>query len=177
MNRLPFLDLLRGLAIVLMALDHAVVVFGWPEELRHLTRPALPAFMVVSGYLFTRVGPRYFDVVLAALVTWPVVQYLGLVWIHILLVYALVVPGLALPLGLRVVVGSLGLLQAMTWPLGWGGYEPGYVFAFLVLGNLLAYTGIRWPEVRFRLLEVVGQWPLSVYVGHLVALAGVKLLT
>ncbi|GIW97327.1 MAG: hypothetical protein KatS3mg111_0660 [Pirellulaceae bacterium] len=53
-TRIPELDLFRGLAIVLMVIDHVAWVFGQPIEpwsIRGVTRLAMPWFCWIMGYL------------------------------------------------------------------------------------------------------------------------------
>ena len=163
-TRLPVLDVLRGLALVLMVADHSLSVLDL-DQWRILTRPALPLFMVVSGYLFRGIGPRYALVVLAAALSWYPVFALELEWLHILAVYALVVPFLLLPLPWLALIGSALMVVGYEYPMSMG-YEPGYVLAFLILGRFLRVAGLQLPALRSRPLEVLGRYPLTVYVGH-----------
>lgn len=169
-TRNPFIDALRGLAIILMALDHLLHVYDPGSPLRAVTRFAMPLFMVVAGYLGTGYCTRrYLEVVIAGALSWPIAQALGMPLVHILFVFALVYPLLRLPIGGLLIVGSIGLLQAHNWPLPLGGYQPGYVLSFLVMGRLAAVSGYCLPSPRFRFLtfELFGRYPLEIYVVHL----------
>lgn len=57
-SRLASLDTLRGLAIVLMVVDHIAWLFGdsqiAPLHIRFFTRLAMPLFCALSGYLLAR---------------------------------------------------------------------------------------------------------------------------
>lgn len=60
--RLHALDALRGLAIVLMTIDHAAAMFGGmriePGNVRFFTRLAEPLFVVLFGYMLAGRGRR-----------------------------------------------------------------------------------------------------------------------
>jgi surface polysaccharide O-acyltransferase-like enzyme len=165
-----WVDTFRGCAVSLMIFDHLIVVFTDFQDVRNFTRIALPMFCVLSGYLSgDRLGDRYGQLWLSALLSWPIVLVLELALIHILLVFALVYPLLFLPPTYFLFVLSLGLLQAFTWPIGWAGYEPGYVFAFLSVGRLMRLSGWQLPSAKFSVPVVswLGRWPLSAYVSHI----------
>lgn len=173
MERNHTIDMIRGLAIFLMVVDHVIVAYELDPFYRNFTRLALPLFMILAGFLssgrFTR---RYFQVWLAAAISWPFVLLMNVAVVHVLLVFVLVYPVLRLPLPGLIVAGSLGLLQANNWPVEWGGYEPGYVLAFLVLGRLSLLSGLSFSVVppSYGLLAVMGRAPLYTYVGHLILL-------
>lgn len=188
-GREVFLDRIRGLAMLLMLLDHVLVL--WldvqpGEDLRwwlrrSVTRFSMPLFMLVSGYLFGRTSRRrMFEVAAAALVVNVV---LALFWPSFLLPEILAVWVFLLPvrkflLRFPVEAGALGVLQAMYLPVRWPGYEPGVVLLFLALGRIwsdradrrtgvLGSAGDRLPVW----LGCLGRHPLGVYVVHLLALA------
>lgn len=168
------LDAARAAGIALMILDHVAVVYEWPPIVRDITRLAMPLFMVTSGYLFTgKLGQRYWDVWTTAAMTWPMVVILELALVHVLIVYALVLPLLRAQPGTLLLLACLGLLQTYNWPIPWNGYQPGYVLAFLVLGQFARQAGIEirhrdWPQW----LTWAGRFPLTAYGVHLVALVG-----
>lgn len=169
MDRNPLIDVIRGLAILLMVLDHVAAVYGFDPWVRDLTRPALPMFMVLAGFLGSGlVTSRYWDVVTVAVMTLPLLVYLQLVLVPILVVFALVYPLLRYSPGWLVIFASAGLLWAHNWPLQWGGYEPGYVLAFLAFGRLGALAGVQIPRLTWSLpgLALIGRYPLTVYALH-----------
>lgn len=174
LTRNQLIDVIRGLSILLMALDHVLAVVDPSSPWRHLTRAAMPGFMVISGYLGAgAVDRRYWDVVMAAVISWPLAVFLELALVHILMVFVLVYPLLRLPIGGLILVASLGLLQAHNWPIHTGGYQPGYVFAFLAVGRLAALAGYQAPNppIRSPFVSWLGRRPLQAYVGHLIILA------
>jgi hypothetical protein len=174
-GRLELLDKLRGLAIVLMVVDHVAVQTGSPWFVRTLvTRPALPLFLLVAGMLW-RPGLRRRHLQLAAAAGSATVlgAQLGMVAPDVLVVIGI---GLAaMPLAVRwpVVTLALAAIQPTTWPL-WQGYEPGTVLVLLYLGHALATRTpleLRWADRLPWWTAVVGRFPLTVYVGHLAVLA------
>ena len=168
------LDAARAAGIALMIVDHIAVVYDWPAPTRDITRLAMPLFMITSGYLFTgKLGQRYRDVWATAAITWPMVVVLELALVHVLIVYALVLPLLRANQGTLLSLTCLGLLQAFNWPIGWNGYQPGYLLAFLTLGQLARQAGIEiqhrdWPSW----LTWAGRYPLTAYGSHLAVLVG-----
>lgn len=172
MERSHAIDLIRGTAIALMVFDHAIVAFDLDPQWRHLTRVAMPMFMIVSGWLFCgSLTARYWQVWAAAALTWPFVLMLDVAVVHVLLVFALVYPLLLLPLPWLVCLAGLGLLQVYNWPLNWGGYQPGYVLAFLVVGRLSRLAGMNFPRITLpALVTAPGRYPLTLYTAHLIGL-------
>ncbi|MCA1726985.1 MAG: heparan-alpha-glucosaminide N-acetyltransferase domain-containing protein [Actinobacteria bacterium] len=186
--RVRSLDAARGLAVVLMIVDHVAAVMGsnagplwW---VRHtVTRPALPLFMVVAGILIARRRSSWSWRRLVAIAGAGVVA----TWLllvsgiqfgpDVLLVLVATCPAWGVlsrrPLELLV----LGLLQALYLPIGWGGYEPGLVLAYLGVGILAGGCGERLSWIRGRAFELVGRYPLTWYLGHLVVLGLVVKLT
>ena len=192
-----FLDQLRGLAVVLMIIDHvlavgtaAVLARGLPvsivviDDARFfrltITRLALPLFMVVSGYLLAdrdRPSRRRQGQLLAAAV---VAQILfaplpGLSDVDVLVVVFVVQLAWPVLRASPVVFAALGMVAAVnvaTLPFGWTGYSPALVAALMCLGALAARTKDRGAERARRMplpkwLAAVGRRPLTAYVGHL----------
>ena len=191
------LDRLRGLAVLLMLVDHLLVFapqfsdawFFSPAPgsptwwTRHtLTRLSMPLFMLVSGFLLHDRPPsrrrRLLIGVLGGLLTlllnwsWPAfgVPEILVVWSLVMLLTPLLREH---PLEMLV----LGVLQQLYLPVSWQGYQPGLVAAFLAAGVLWR----RLPAPA-RLLEAlgdalpsffatVGRRPLLWYATHLTFLA------
>ena len=167
MMRNQALDTLRGLAVLLMILDHAAVVFGLPEIIRLYTRVAMPLFMAISGYLWTAHRPHRLGLVaLAAALSAPLEIYLGLTQPGILTVWLLA--QIAMPLVARYPAETAFFALVSTFMINpWSGYHPGLLLVFLALGRLIP------PPRHFHLppFALVGRLPLSFYLAHLVILS------
>lgn len=177
--RVAGLDRLRGLAVVLMVLDHVLLIVvggGLALVLRlSVTRLSLPLFCVVAGALVVD-RPRWRRlgaVVLAGYVAMVIGYPLGIGQPDVLVVLAVALA--VAPLVVRVGWALPGLcwclLQATTWPFPWRGYQPGVVLGLVLVGHLagrerLGRIGDRLPEV----FERVGRRPLAWYLGHLLVL-------
>lgn len=179
--RLSWVDTLRGLAVALMILDHALFVFDGPAVLRlTVTRPALPLFLfcaaaVLRGRPSSR---RTGQLVAAGIAETLLLSALGFPQPGpVLLIGLVLVAAGRLPqvfLGHPLLVGTLGLLQALYVPLPWTGYQPGLVVAWFSIGLLGAFQladPARWLAARSPSLAAAAGWmgrrPLSLYVGHL----------
>lgn len=181
-KRFSILDCWRGLAVVLMVLDHVLAVLGAPVVTRLLvTRLSLPLFCATSGALHLIAGPRS---------PRRSLQLLGVALLETVLnlVLGLGVPG---PVTLMLVMGwvgralrperhglvlvVVGVLQAVYLPVPWTGYQPGLVLAWWSLGALGVLAEVdqvtRFTRWCPRWLEAVGRRPLGWYVGHLLVLA------
>lgn len=177
-GRYGTLDRVRGLAIGLMVVDHALVAAGagvGPIRLT-LTRLALPLFLLLAGALWTRsaLGRRHLEIGAAGLVATGLGLVVGIGQPDVLL---LILGALVLMRWAGPVLAGAAAIQATTWPMGWTGYEPGVVVVLVVLGHLygarpLDRLGQRLPAA----LEVVGRHPLGWYLGHLAVLALLKVV-
>ena len=187
------LDRWRGLAVVLMVLDHALAAtMAWSgtADLAEftrltLTRAAMPVFMVVSGDLADRHAPRparLAQVAAAALVVnllWAVLPVgtappdILLLWLAAMLVRRLWV---AWPVPAVI----LGLIQTLYWPIPYNGYQTGLVVALLAVGVLAhrarAIPPLTLPPVLDRPVAAIGRHPLGWYLAHIVAIALVALV-
>lgn len=185
-NRRERIDRLRGLAMSLMLLGHALAVTGSGGWLRlTLTRGSLPIFAAITGYLLAERMPRPARVAqVAAVGLWSSMT-----------VAALAVPGLDAVDPLIVIAAALvlwpvvrrwpvlsalvGTVQAVTYHGLYPGYQLGEVVALMAAGVLLRrsaspgdiaaarQTADRLPAV----LGAVGRRPLSVYAAHIIFLA------
>jgi uncharacterized membrane protein len=178
------LDSLRGLAVMLMVLDHALVVWAPESIVRYtLTRLSLPLFMLCTAAVCERYGTsnrRLGQIALAGVLVsvglnaaWP--AFPAQPDVTLLIVAAILVAQATVPRFGAYPVVVCGLIQALYVPVGWHGYEPGLVLAWLLIGSLAL---ARSPELVARLggglpdwLGGLGRHPLSVYVGHLAILA------
>lgn len=176
-GRLVALDGLRGLAILLMVMDHAALVYGAPWGVREVvTRLAVPLFMLTAGYLW-RPGlrRRHLETALAAVVATPLLSTIGGAEFGILVVFLLVLPLVPVAVRWPLPVLALCLLQLSTWQIPWYGYQPGFVLGLLVVGQLAWLWGRDREFLRAGELcaafAFLGRWPLTLYVGHLAVLA------
>ena len=175
-RRLHTLDVARGLAVLLMVLDHIWLARAFPCAWlirKVITRAALPIFMMVSGYLWAVRGwswRRGTLLVLAAMLSVRLAAGAGLPMPDILTIFAVVQAMAALAVRWPIPLAAAGLLQSSEWRIGWPNYEPGVVLCFCCLGVLLAKMG-ELPTLRCRWLEWIGRHPLTWYLGHLAALA------
>ncbi len=178
------LDVLRGLAVVLMVVDHVagmVLALGGGVGLMWLrvsvTRLSLPLFMLVAGVLWCRrarglTWRRWFELVAVGAVVSTLLPFAGLPAPDLLLVLALVAPLARFVLRWPVEAAVVGVVQAVNLPVAWEAYQPGYVVLWLALGVLVAERGgvPLWVD-RLRpagLLAGVGRRPLAWYLGHVV---------
>lgn len=187
-SRIAAVDRARGLAVLLMLLDHALVLVQfrahelvqWAYALRMtVTRASLPLFCLCTGVLlhFRRSSRRLLDVALVALVLNVALDVvpIGIGSPEILGVWSLVMLGSVWLLRWPVPVVVLGVLQATIWQVGWAGYEPGLVAAFVAVGVLAGRPALAWADALPAWVGAVGSRPLRWYVGHLVVLMGVQL--
>lgn len=182
--RIQAWDRLRGLAILLMVLDH-LAVFGFfgssaPVVGMRLTitRLALPIFMMVAGSLWAVRGPgpnwyRLANCVVGGLVAFVCWSSIGLPHVDILIVFAAVALYAAVIVRWPVVCLVAGILQTINLPVMSPGYELGYVAAWLALGVLVGDRP-SWRSLGDSLpawLASIGRRPLLWYTSHLVVLA------
>lgn len=153
MSRVVRLDELRGLAVLLMLLDHVLAMglshWHWPGEFQWIrqtiTRAALPLFMMVAGYLWqVRCGPSWRSVRASwegAVMSFPACLAVGFGVPDILGLYAAAATGGKLLKRWPLLACVTGLLQALYLPLNLAdgrSYEPGLVVAFCCLGTIWA---------------------------------------
>lgn len=181
------MDWLRGLAVILMVVDHAAALLmpylgqqsaGWATLwlVRHtLTRAALPLFLGVAGYLWASRLPRpgrLAAVLAAAVVCDGLGTILGFPWPDVLWLYCLGAAGASVVVRWPVQIAAAALVAWATFPLPGLNYHPGQVVGLLALGVLAARV---YPEPltadRSSWLCVVGRRPLTWYVVHLAVLA------
>lgn len=177
------IDKLRGLAILLMILDHVLSIID-PENLARytLTRAALPIFMLIAGYLLANRNAsikRYLQLVAAAFASLTIVQYIpGMAKVDVLFVIALALALWPIAQHYPIIALCVGTVQAQTLGL-WDGYQPGHLLALMCAGALLKHTRAHNDElVAKRIADAiphafaqVGRWPLLVYLGHLLLIA------
>ncbi|HEV2293807.1 MAG TPA: acyltransferase family protein [Tepidisphaeraceae bacterium] len=145
------LDVLRGCAILLMVLDHVLAVgllhWGWLPGWHLLrvtvTRPAMPIFMLVAGYLWHVKADnpfpwvRWVQLCGAASVSAVVMHVLGFPQPDILAVFALVALSARLSASYPLTSVVCGFSQAFYLPIfGGATYEPGHILGLCAVGVL-----------------------------------------
>lgn len=192
-RRLDGIDRLRGLAVLLMVLDHVVIAgvsvgawsysAWWPAWLIRMgpTRAAMPIFMVLVGLFIARRPARttrVWQVIAAGLLVSACIAASG-GWMPLPEILLLASPILAASSYVRrwpTALAAIGVVQVFTWPIGTP-YEPGAVLALVCVGVLTARSTRRsrldtvcsasLPAV----LGPVGRRPLMWYVSHLAAVS------
>ena len=171
--RAQHLDALRGLAVSLMVVDHLALAFGVLPLRLTLGRLAMPLFFILAGHLSRRVGPR---------TLWALALGLALPalapWIdspNVLAWYAAGVGALAAARYLRLPLWLLLALPLTLAANGWGspvltGYNPLCLLGLMALGAMLPRASFDWARRLPAPLAVLGRYPLTVYVGHVLAL-------
>lgn len=174
--RLVGIDRLRGLAVLLMVIDHLLIVVGQESSIYRftVTRLAMPLFFVVAGALVSRIDvPRLLLVatcgaLLPILVPWTeqpnvLVQYvmgvllLGLCWF-------------SRPAVVLVLVLLLGAI-ANRYTANLHGYDWAALPALVLAGWLAGRETVdRIGRPLSFLFEGLGRYPLSIYFGHLLLL-------
>jgi len=172
-KRIASLDALRGLAILLMILDHILAVTGELQILRFtVTRFSMPLFFLVSGFLLYRVNiPR---LVIVGLIGIALPMYVGFIdEPNVLFLYAVFAPFIVWarnsPLALMG-ISAFGLAMYANNFLDLpGAYAPFALFGLMALGKLVPRES--WERVRLpRFLNYAGRYPLTTYVVHLLVL-------
>jgi surface polysaccharide O-acyltransferase-like enzyme len=181
-TRLVGLESGRGLAVLVMVLDHVLIVTGYVDSpvRATVTRVAMPLFMVVAGALVGRLRARRLLRVAIAGLALP----LFVPWIdnpNILLLYGLGAVGVA---AARWAAGRSGLWVLLVAAVaglanGYGDLGTGYplpsVVALMCAGALVGRgpldQAFGWLRRRGLLwLSSIGRRPLAVYIGHLAVL-------
>lgn len=189
-GRIFIIDAIRGLAIVLMVLDHslfAIESIGVTNALIEnsrltITRFAMPLFMIASGLIWALYGlkvKRWIQVFVVAIL---LNLFLRVFWSdfnnpEILFVWAILAIGWRLIVRFPISVIIIGYIQFIFWPIPWSGFQPGELAIFLGVGVLAARTALDqlWKYIKFEkllsALAFIGHYPLSIYCGHLISLS------
>ncbi len=188
-QRIWQLDRIRGLAIVLMLLDHVLALnpsVGGMAVRLSLTRFAMPLFMMTAGYLIaskrSAFSARRLSVIAAAgVVSCTCCWSLSLPTFDILVGFAFVVMVTGAVVRWPLLLVLVGFIQAAWLPLHFPAYELGAVVAWvsigaLIVGSMHSGSFLAWADRVPRVLEPIGRYPLRWYVGHLVVLAVMVLL-
>jgi hypothetical protein len=176
-GRSAAVDAVRGLAVLLMVGDHLCATLApgsvWAGVYRlTLGRLAMPLFFLLSGSLVRRLSWRHAGVLAVGLVL-PVLAP----WVdapNVLVWYAAGAALLVLfarqgwPLWLLLLPALVLYANGWTTALGTS-YQPWALFALMAVGQLVGRQAwARMPSPGP--LRLLGRWPLSVYVGHVLAL-------
>ena len=192
-NRNSSIDLIRGLAIILMIFDHALLayssIYGSNEYIYlfriTLTRFSMPLFMIISGtvlFLFGLKIRRWLSVFIIALMINIITFNL---WKdfnspEILLVWCFVVIFYKIYLKFPIIVLVLGYIQTQFFQItlyNYNGYQPGDIIIFLVFGILASkyITSLTFPILSklyiFHFISFIGSKPLMIYFSHLLILS------
>jgi len=188
-SRLLILDAMRGLAIVIMIIDHVLAALesigvgsNVVEYSRlSVTRFSMPLFMIASGIAWTRYGLRFTR--WAQVVLWAVVinSLTRLLWPdfnfpEILAIWAALAIAWKFIRRFPIITMIIGYTQTTYWQIPWQGFQPGELAIFLGVGVLLSKVSLDflWRERRtsrlIKPLAVVGRYPLTIYGGHLIAI-------
>lgn len=172
-ERVRHLDAIRGLAVLVMVVDHVSIVADVLPLRLTVGRLAVPLFFILAGHLARRLSAR---------TLWAAALGLALPgfapWIdapNVLLWYAV---GVAMLVLARRVGCPLALLVALPLTLAansWGsplltGYNPLCLLGLMALGAMLHRSAFAWGVRLPGFLAVLGRYPLTVYVGHVLAL-------
>ena len=188
--RIALLDGMRGLAIIIMIVDHILsalesigIESNFVEYSRlTATRFSMPLFMIASGIVWGAYGlrlKRWGQVLLLAValnamtrLLWPDFNFP-----EILMVWALLAIAWRLIVRFPIITMIVGYTQTTYWMLPWQGFQPGELAIFLGAGVLISKAPLDWlwrERRTAKLIEplaFVGRYPLTIYGGHLTLLA------
>lgn len=177
-----------------MIVDHALgfaqtthLSEGWMQAVRMTgTRFAMPAFMICSGMLLAArsvTRRRWSEVAAAALVVNLGAAVTGMASFvpDILALWCLAIAFQRPMRRWPTLIVVIGLLQAVHWQVPVGGYQPGWVVAFIGIGVLASrgdLDGLFERAARTAPAQVaaMGRHPLAWYVGHLLVFGAITLL-
>lgn len=178
------IDNLRGLAIALMIVDHAILAFHGPMTIHNtVTRAAMPIFFLLSGHLIKRFSWRLVGIGLIGLILPTIVPFIDDP--NVLFWYAVMAP-LVLILkryyfhGLYLILFIVFMLTANFHYFllnGFTSYPPLVLLALMCFGAIIPrieLTSITWIPTIF---SKVGSYPISIYVGHLLIIQGLLEIT
>ena len=162
------IDKLRGLAIILMILDHVVFVTNGPFVIREtITRAAMPIFFLVSGHLVKQVSFRLVTIGTIGIALPTVVTFLDnpnvLVW------YALFAPVIVvLKLRPNYLPVALGIILSLAANNHIGivanSYPPMFLLALMILGAIIPRKRFVTFERLPNVFTFIGKFPLTIYV-------------
>lgn len=182
-GRVGWIDGARGLSIAAMIVSHASLTFDLLPAWFHVVvmRPVAPMFLLLLGMLW-RPGFRRRHVQFAgALVASQLFALtLGFAVPNIFVVMGICLLLMRLAVRWPVATVVLCVNQLVFWPLPdwWSGYPLGFALLLVLLGHLIPADGFMraYGNLGQRLgLTVVGRYPMTFYLGHLLVLVLVSL--
>lgn len=174
------IDRIRGLAIAIMIFDHLVLVFQGPQIIREtITRTAMPLFFLLGGYMLHRFSWRIPVIGVTGILLPMVVPFIDDP--NVLFYYALFAP--AIIYGRKYPVLMLGIVAfALTYGANYYVgqptrlmYHPVFVLALMAAGTMIPRRFADYGNRLPGFLTMIGQHPLSIYVGHVLFLSVVFL--
>lgn len=176
--RLDTLDRVRGLAIVLMLVDHLAYLGGVVELRLTVGRLAMPLFFLLAGGLVRRWGSRHALALGLGLLLPLVAPWAGAP--NVLVVFAvgaallLLCERSGLPVPLLVLISLVA--AANRWEVGTSSYDPAALIAIMALGRLIGTDwAVRLGDRLPAWLAGLGRRPLLWYVGNVVLIQAVIL--
>lgn len=164
------LDAFRGLAILLMVLDHVTMLAQGPDLIRDtLGRAAMPMFFILGGHLTRRVGWRHAAILALGLWLPTLIPWLDdpnvLAWYALGAGLIALLRRAGIPVWALLVVGlTLGANHWLnTDP---GSFNPWMLFGLMALGAMIPRASFAWTNRLPTWLAVIGRAPLRWYVGH-----------
>jgi hypothetical protein len=193
MKRNPNLDLIRGFAIILMVLDHALLaiasIFGSSDYINlirlTLTRFSMPLFMITSGAVLFLYGIklyRWLTILMLAIIinTFTFFLWDDFNFPEILLVWSFVMVFNRFFLRYPLLSMLIGFIQNQYFQISffeYSGYQPGEILFFIVIGIFTSnyLINLSFPILSklyiYKLMIVIGCKPLLIYFVHLLLLS------
>lgn len=165
------LDRVRGVAIVLMVLDHVLELTTPTDPLRlTLTRMSMPLFFLVSGHLVKRLSRRTLGICAVGLILPYFVPWIDSP--NVLVYYCL--GAFVLSLFPPLPVCFIGLTVAANhFDIIGNSYGFGAVLGLMALGKMIPRSSFNWANALPDVFTKIGRYPLTIYVGHLLILEGI----
>ena len=171
------IDALRGFALLVMILDHAILTAGWDDSpLRLLTRIAMPLFFIIAGNLVRRFHwTRMAAILVVGYALNAIAPMFGSFELFSGLIIGCAIVAFCKSVGARFI--ALTILMTMT--ANFYVWQAGYLFwmlpAFIIIGALLPRdTLVNFGSKFPRWIAPLGEWPLTLYVAHILLLTAYK---
>lgn len=189
-NRNKIIDFYRGIAILLMILDHSLLTWQSRygdsyliEIIRSsLTRFSMPIFMILSGYLLSKNKlsiKRWSEVFIIAIFinSLTFIYWKEFNFPEILLLWCFISPFINFFSKMPIFFIILGFIQYEYFKIDYYAYQPGILILFLLIGyNLndnIFNSAILDKVLKFKALytiELIGRYPLIIYSTHIILL-------